>query len=312
MRYHLVINGFLSEIQAQMEEMCGFAKGLPAEIEEGEALVILKTGEKILDGIPASEARVLYMETYMPVNALDVLCGWMTSEDLYIFGSDPSDIELAVRCGARKKGSSLAAVGKITVADGGLQASKMVYANHLKAAFLMQTGPYCISLERGMDKAKKDSGDIAVTEEANVGKPDFILEEEFIPEEKEKGLEQAKVVIAAGRGCGSKENVKRLEQTAESLGGVLGVSRPAAMNAWEPMDRLIGVSGAMLAPEICFAVGASGAAAFYAGIEKSKFIVAVNRDERAPIMKQADVAIADDFLPVMKRIEELSENLKRQ
>ena len=46
MRYHLVINGFLSEIQAQMEEMCGFAKGLPAEIEEGEALLILKTGEK--------------------------------------------------------------------------------------------------------------------------------------------------------------------------------------------------------------------------------------------------------------------------
>lgn len=107
MRYHLVINGFLSEIQAQMEEMCGFAKGLPDEIEEGEALVILKTGEKILDGIPASEARVLYMETYTPVNALDVLCGWMTSEDLYIFGSDPSDIELAVRCGARKKGAPL-------------------------------------------------------------------------------------------------------------------------------------------------------------------------------------------------------------
>ena len=312
MRYHLVMNGFLSEIQAQMEEMCGFAKGLPDEIQEGEALVILRKGEKIPDGIPAGEARVLYMETYTSVSALDILCGWMASEDLYIFGSDADDIELAVRCGARKGGSSLTAVREITIAGEGIKASKTVYANHVKAAFLMGEGPYCISLERGMDKEKKDGGEPVVIEEANAGKPDFILSEEFIPEEKEKGLAQAKVVIAAGRGCGNKENVKKLEQTAESLGGVLGVSRPAAMNAWEPMDKLIGVSGAMLSPEICFAVGASGAAAFYAGIEKSKFIVAVNRDEKAPIMKQADVAVADDLLPVMKRIEELADNLKRQ
>jgi electron transfer flavoprotein alpha subunit len=85
-------------------------------------------------------------------------------------------------------------------------------------------------------------------------------------------------------------------------GGEVGVSRPAAMNAWAPMERLIGVSGAMVAPEICITAGVSGAAAFYSGIEKSRFIVAVNTDEKAPIMKKADVAIVDDFVPVLEAL----------
>ena len=83
---------------------------------------------------------------------------------------------------------------------------------------------------------------------------------------------------------------------------MVAVSRPAAMNAWKPMNRLIGVSGAMVGPEVCITAGVSGAAAFYAGIEKSKFIVAINTDEKAPIMKMADVAIVDDFLPIMEEL----------
>ena len=114
-------------------------------------------------------------------------------------------------------------------------------------------------------------------------------------------------MIAAGRGVRNKENAEFLQKSAEALGGELGVSRPAAMNAWAPMNRLIGVSGAMLKPDICIAAGVSGAAAFYAGIEKSKFIVAINTDEQAPIMKKADVAVADDFVPVMKALRKLAE-----
>ena len=79
------------------------------------------------------------------------------------------------------------------------------------------------------------------------------------------------------------------------------------MNAWAPMNRLIGVSGAMLQPDICITAGVSGAAAFYAGIEKSKFIVAINTDGQAPIMKKADVAVADDFVPVIKALREMAE-----
>ena len=90
---------------------------------------------------------------------------------------------------------------------------------------------------------------------------------------------------------GKKENMEILTELADRTGGMTGVSRPAAMNAWMPMNHLVGVSGAMASPQICITAGVSGAAAFYAGIEKSKFIAAINTDEHAPIMKNADVVI---------------------
>lgn len=86
-----------------------------------------------------------------------------------------------------------------------------------------------------------------------------------------------------------------------------GVSRPAAMNAWMPMNHLVGVSGAMASPQICITAGVSGAAAFYAGIEKSKFIAAINTDEHAPIMKNADVVIVEDFKPFITALNQILE-----
>ena len=66
----------------------------------------------------------------------------------------------------------------------------------------------------------------------------------------------------------------------------------------------------MTNPEVCIAVGASGAAAFYAGIEKSKFIVAVNTDEKAPIMKNADVVVVEDFKPFIEALNKILEKHK--
>jgi electron transfer flavoprotein alpha subunit len=74
------------------------------------------------------------------------------------------------------------------------------------------------------------------------------------------------------------------------------------MSAWTPMHRMIGVSGAMTKPEVCIVAGVSGAAAFYAGIEKSKTIVAINTDIRAPIIKASDVAVIDDYKAVMAEL----------
>lgn len=139
---------------------------------------------------------------------------------------------------------------------------------------------------------------------------DFVVSRETMKEETAGGLSDAKIVVAAGRGIRNKENASFLEETAKALGGELGASRPVAMNAWTPMSRLIGVSGEMIAPEVCITAGVSGAAAFYAGIEKSKFIVAINTDEQAPIMKKADVAIVDDFMPVIQSLREIVKEQK--
>jgi electron transfer flavoprotein alpha subunit len=71
------------------------------------------------------------------------------------------------------------------------------------------------------------------------------------------------------------------------------------------MDEIVGVSGAVTKPDVCIVAGASGAAAFYAGIEKSKYIVAINKDSHAPIIKASDAAIIDDYKPVMDELVKL-------
>ena len=317
MRYHLVINRFSPDALRQAEELNGFKRLLPEEMEEGEALLIC--GEPAAgpeeEGIPAAQVRRILMEEYDAENALGVLCGWMEEEDLYIWANGGPENELAVRAACRRQGTSLADVSRVSLADngllpgdellavGGLLAEKMVYANHMKASFHMGRGPYCITLEKGVEKLPVEGGLARVTAEKICGgRPSHILSREWIPKEQESGLENAKLVIVGGRGCGGRQTVEKLGNIAETLGGQLGISRPAAMNAWASMDKMMGVSGAMIGPDICIAAGVSGAAAFYAGIEKSRLIIAINRDERAPIMKKADVAIADDLRPVLEEL----------
>ena len=74
------------------------------------------------------------------------------------------------------------------------------------------------------------------------------------------------------------------------------------MSAWAPMHRLVGVSGAITKPDVCIAAAVSGAAALYAGIAHSKKIIAINKDNQAPIVKAADVVIIDDYKAIMNAL----------
>jgi electron transfer flavoprotein alpha subunit len=108
--------------------------------------------------------------------------------------------------------------------------------------------------------------------------------------------------LVAGSGLGGHETVDRMAEAARHMGADFGVSRPVAMNGWASTDRLIGASGTRTAPAVCIVAGVSGAPAFYWGIEKADFIVAVNPDERAPLVRKADVVLLDDGLAVVKEL----------
>lgn len=311
MRYHFMLNGYLQGCQKLMQEMEAFKKKYLSEAEEGDTYLYCESEEqaKQLAGKLTKNVHVLIAKEYVPETFLKVLEAIVEPEDLYIFGSDYAGEELAVRIGTRLNGSSLTAVNSITLKEG-IEAGKMVYSNHMEAVFRMKKGPYCISLAKGLEKAEPESGQMNITEIRSCDDNDeasYIVESNFEPEDQEEGLEDAKVLIAAGRGIGKKENIEVLKELADKTGGQVGVSRPAAMNAWLPMNHLVGVSGAMTNPQICITAGVSGAAAFYAGIEKSKFIAAVNTDEKAPIMKNADVVIVEDFKPFITALNKLLE-----
>lgn len=309
MRYHYVINGYAKSCQAQVKEQTGFAGLFLEGVEQGETYIFCQNRRQTecVESLISGDAVLLYAKDYSPEAILHRLDHLMNQEDIYLFGSDFCGAELCVRAAARKNGCSAAGIHAMSVSDI-VKVKKMIYSNHMEGTFLMKKTPYCISIARGAETNEGEGGSLHIADEMICDKGcDHVLSRELIPEEEISSIEDAKVVIAAGRGAGNKENIDKIQSAAEMLGGEMGVSRPAAMNAWAPMSKLIGVSGAMVHPDICIAAGVSGAAAFYAGIEKSKFIVAVNKDENAPIMKKADVAVADDFLQVLESLKEIIE-----
>lgn len=307
MRYHFVLNGYLKEYQKLIQEQKAFKDRYLADMEEGETYIYCEDVQTVKE-MPVhhtEKAVALTSPEYVPEKCLQMLCGLMNPDELYIFGSDYSGTELAVRAAERCKGCSVTAVNGLESGEK-LIVRKMVYANHMEGAFQMEKGPFCISMAKGLEKVNAPEGGFEVCGQytaENGG--EYITDSEYHLVESEKGLEDAKIIVAAGRGIKKKENTVIIEKVAEAMGGAVGVSRPAAMNAWEPMSNLVGVSGAMTGPDICITAGISGAAAFYAGIEKSGFIAAINTDEKAPIMKMADVAIVDDFLPVLTELENI-------
>ena len=112
-------------------------------------------------------------------------------------------------------------------------------------------------------------------------------------------LSTAPVIVSVGRGIGEQENIPLVEELASALGAEIAASRPICDNGWLPMERQVGSSGQTVSPKLYLAVGISGAIQHLVGMKGSRTVIAINKDENAPIFEVADYGVAGDLFEIV-------------
>ncbi len=227
-----------------------------------------------------------------------------------LVGSTKEAKELGPRIAARLDKPIGMDATDIRIADGKMEVDRIVYGGNGVETLQFAEEPAIASVAPRTFKAPDGASAGSVSDfSPELGDTKVTVTS---VEKKEGGnvqLEAATVIAACGRGVKDKKDLDMITELAKTIGGELGCSRPIASDLeWLPVDHWVGLSGKRVKPSLYIACGISGQIQHLAGMRDSKIIVAINKDENAPILKAADYYIIGD---IYKIVPELTEKLKK-
>lgn len=186
--------------------------------------------------------------------------------------------------------------------------TRQLFQGKLNADVTVAADPAFISIQAGAFRSAQSGTTAAPIErfavQLDAARIRSKAEEPFREAQRTIDLNAANVIVSVGRGIKEKENLPIVEELAKVLGAELAASRPICDNGWLPMERQVGSSGQTVSPKVYFAVGISGAIQHLVGMKGSKTVVAINKDENAPIFETADYGVVGDLFEIVPALVE--------
>ena len=284
------------------------------ELGEVEAVALGPGAKAAAEALGKHGARKVYVcedqafADYIAEPATDTLAdlAGKSVPDLILFGFTSDSREVAGRLAARL-GTGLISNALDVNADGGGFTASVPYFGGAKVAQYKANARPAIILVRPKSFEASEVGGSAEVEmiTAVIGKTRAKIVDRKVEAAEKLKLEDAKVVIAGGRGLGGPENFPLLEALADSVpGAAVGASRAVVDAGWVPYSMQIGQTGKTVRPGVYIAVGISGAMQHTVGMKASKVIIAINKDAEAPILKMADLGVVGDALKIIPKLTE--------
>lgn len=286
-----------SQIDESFYELVGFADKIGAQ---SVGFLVGKSDVNVECNAKVYVADIDKAKDYNPKVHKELILKLVGKEnpDIVVFSHSSYGWDLAPRIAAALKIGQISEI--IDVVDGeyivpfcNAKLRRKVKPNTQKAVLTLQAGAFAPIKSSGVQIESFDQ----IQQDSNL-----VFEGYEIMPKTGVDLTKAEIIVSAGRGVGKKENIDIIRNLAKALKGELGASRPVVDAGWLAENCQVGTTGQTVAPKLYVACGISGAIQHLAGMKKSNFIVAINKDKDAPIAEVADVfVIADllEFVPVL-------------
>lgn len=281
-------------------------------VHEAEALLDYGVEEVLLG--EASLLRHYQCETYTQAILQAVE---QTKPDIIAFAGVDTGYELAA--GVARGLNTTPLCGCTNIARDA-QTEKLIFtttsaAKQVHADYEMDASPTVIVLADGAQgraaKRRSNQGVVkAINLTINNPYPRVEVMEEVVGSRRERNLSQSKLIVAGGRGMGNQEGFASLGELAEVLGGEVGATRAAVSSGWVGDEKIIGLSGTTVSPDVYIACGVNGAMQHVEGMESSALVISINTNDTAPIFGVSDFSIVGDARTIVpKLIDGLKERL---